>query len=114
QGLRPLILGSLAAAVAVPAFGLLSVEDASAYSTCEWREQSTRYILMNDCETDETLYVPHGYTVDGRGKTLTFLGEGEGDGDDTAIASDGGEMSIKNINIVLEDCSTGIYFNDAG
>lgn len=53
---------------AVAWFGALSA--ARAETDCEWLERgSTRY-LRGDCQTDETLLVPDGVTIDGRGHRI--------------------------------------------
>lgn len=46
---------------------------ARAGSDCDFIDTGDALILTDDCTTDETIVVPDGYTLDGRGNTITAV-----------------------------------------
>ena len=77
--------------------------------------------LVADCTTDTTIGVPDGYTLDGKGFTITAVDGPTGTSFDGAVVqNDGTAMNVKNLKIeggVPNNCVAafnGVAFMDAG
>ena len=69
MNLRKLIIMFGLAAVAV--LGFLSARPALAATDCTFTTSGTTMYLDADCTTDETIFIPDGFTLDGQGHTIT-------------------------------------------
>jgi len=49
-----------------------------AETDCQWQEAGSTRSLRGDCQTDETLLVPDGFTLDGRGHRITAVDPASG------------------------------------
>ena len=77
--------------------------------------------LVADCTTDTTIGVPDGYTLDGKGFTITAVDVPAGTSFDGAVVqNDGAAMNVKNLKIeggVPNNCVAifnGVAFMNAG
>ena len=65
-----LVLVAVAALLATLMLGRLPTEAAT---TCAFVINNASMTLQDDCQTDETIFVPHGLTLDGAGHTITAV-----------------------------------------
>lgn len=70
------------------AFGTLS-GTAVAASDCLFEDTGDTLVLQGDCTTDETIYVPDGYTLDGRHHSITAVDPAAGHFTGPVITNDG-------------------------
>lgn len=49
------------------------VQTAAAATNCSFETRGSTWLLKADCQTDQTLRIPDGFTLDGRGRSITAL-----------------------------------------
>jgi parallel beta-helix repeat protein len=74
-----------------------------AETDCQWQEVgSTRY-LRGDCQTDETLLVPDGFTLDGRGHRITAVDPASGAFAGAVVRNAGASAHVRRLLIDAGD-----------
>lgn len=95
---------------------------ASAVTDCSFTDTGSEWLLDGDCTTDETLFVPDGYTLDGQGNTITAVEGVSSVFNGAVVSNDGDEMHVTNVVITTDGLDTcaggddrlrGILFNEA-
>jgi parallel beta-helix repeat protein len=76
---------------------------AHAESDCEWLDVGTTRFLRADCETDQTLFVPDGFTLDGRGHRLTAVDPPDGAFSGAVVQNAGSRASVRRLVIDAGD-----------
>ena len=72
---------------------------ARAESDCQWLDVGTTRSLRADCQTDQTLFVPDGFTLDGRGHRLTAVDPPEGAFSGAVVQNAGNKASVRRLVI---------------
>lgn len=101
------------ALASVAAVGLLGFASAPALAVtdCTFTDSGTTRTLDADCTTDETIFVPNGFTLDGRGNAITAV-DPAGDHFTGGVIENAGSVArVKNL-IVSTDSLTNVC--DAG
>lgn len=79
-------------------FGIIALP-AYAVTDCTFTTSGTTMNLDSDCTTDETIYVPDGYTLDGQNHTITAV-DPSGDSFKGGVIENGGSVAyVVNLNI---------------
>jgi hypothetical protein len=82
--------------------------------SCPADQMDQTITLTDDCDTDATLMVPDGYTLDGAGHTITAHAPLTG----AVVQNAGSEMHLRNLTVVGNPDGTavdyGVVFDDAG
>jgi hypothetical protein len=114
----------LCAAIAplVVCFALVAADAARA--DCTFRTLGKTLILEADCETNGTVWIPDGFTMDGRGRTITAVETTPGGWKGAVVQAEGTSANVKNLTIATDDLAcackagadrlAGIRFDGAG
>jgi parallel beta-helix repeat protein len=83
-------------------FGLVAglggfASSASAATTCVFTQVGDRMRLVADCQTDSTLFVPNGVTLDGRGHRITAVDPPGGSFSGAIVRNAGAQASVQNL-----------------
>lgn len=70
---------------------------------CEFREIGTAWFLEDDCETESTIMIPEGITLDGRGKTITAIETMPGGWTGAVVQTAGSRATVRHVTITTED-----------
>ena len=113
----------LLVALAIPATAFAAPFGSSGHGTCTFttNAKAKTMSLVADCTTDTTIGVPDGYTLDGKGFTITAVDGPSGASFEGAVVeNDGTAMNVKNLKIeggVPNNCVAvfnGVAFMNAG
>ena len=99
---RLIPLSALAACLslaAAAAGSLTPTAGAALASTCVFNTSGTTMTLAGSCQTDETIYVPDGFTLDGAGHTITAVDPVGGDFRGAVVQNEGETAYVKNLKI---------------
>ncbi len=100
--MKRLIMMLLLVALAIPATAFAAAFGSSGHGTCTFttNDKTKTMALVADCTTDTTIGVPDGYTLDGKGLTITAVDGPTGTAFDGAVVqNDGTAMNVKNLKI---------------
>ena len=86
----------LASAVAVAIPGL-----AAATTTCSFTTVGTTMKLNGNCTTDVTILIPDGFTLDGRGRTITAVDPTGGHFLGAVVLNGGSSANVKNLTVTV-------------
>lgn len=75
---------------------------ASATTDCTFTISGTVMNLDSDCTTDQTIFVPDGWTLDGNGKTITAVDPPAGSFLGAVIKNEGAVANVKNLSITTD------------
>ncbi len=109
--MKRLIMMLLLVALAIPATAFAAF-GSSDDGTCAFttNAKTKTVTLVADCTTDTTIGVEDGYTLDGKGFTITAVDASSGASFEGAVVqNDGAAMNVKNLKIeggVRNDCTT--------
>lgn len=81
----------------------LSGRDSEAVTTCTFTAAGTTMTLDADCQTDTTILVPDGMTLDGAGHTITALDPAGGHFKAAVVRNGGASASIVNVTITTSN-----------
>lgn len=76
---------------------------ASDADSCAFRARGSTWRLTADCQTDRTLVVPDGYTLDGAGHTVRAVDPPGGSFEGAVVRNGGSEAHVRNLRIVATD-----------
>jgi hypothetical protein len=79
--------------------GLLSASAVHAESTCDFAREGNTLRLLSDCETDETLMIPDGLTLDGQGHRIVAVDPPGGGFAGAVVRSAGTEAYLRRLVI---------------
>ncbi|HEX6244568.1 MAG TPA: right-handed parallel beta-helix repeat-containing protein [Polyangiales bacterium] len=86
--------------VAAVWFGVpLGAPVAHAETDCEWLQLGNTHYLRADCQTDETLLVPDGTTLDGRGHRITAVDPPGGAFGGAVVRNEGASAHVRKLVI---------------
>lgn len=77
----------------------LSVPSAFATTDCQFTTTGTTMALENDCTTDETIFVPDGFTLDGQQHTMTAIDPPSGHFVGAVVKNQGTTAHVKRLGI---------------
>jgi uncharacterized protein len=81
-------------------------------SRCAFAKSGTVMTLLDDCQTDETIGVPGGWTLDGAGHTITAVDPDGGHFVGGVIANEGVVAHVRNVTVTARDladvCDPGV------
>ena len=100
--MKRLIMMLLLVALAIPATAFAAPFGSSGHGTCAFttNDKTKTMSLVADCTTDTTIGVPDGYTLDGKGFTITAVDGPTGASFEGAVVqNDGTAMNVKNLKI---------------
>jgi hypothetical protein len=78
---------------------------------CAFTTKNATMTLNADCTTSTTIKVPNGYTLDGKGRTITAVDPSGAAFNGAVVQNDGATMNVKNLTIdgasnpAAEDCN---------
>lgn len=104
-------MNKLLALIFLPLVFLAFTSNAYAATTCTFTTVGTTMTLDSDCTTDETIFVPDGFTLDGAHNTITALDPAGGHFTGAVIANGG---SVAHITRVIVDTLALSDVCDAG
>ncbi len=87
----------LAFALAVGTLASLGVPGAGATTDCTFTTSGTTMKLDGDCTTDDTIIIPDGFTLDGRGHTITAVDPAGGHFTGAVVQAGGSTAHITNL-----------------
>jgi hypothetical protein len=93
-----LLLAAVVAGVAA-----LQAGAASSANNCTFTTKGTTMSLNGNCTTDSTLLVPNGYTLDGKGKTITGVDPVGGHFTGAVVANAGSTANVKNLTVTVSN-----------
>jgi hypothetical protein len=93
--------------VAVFVASLVMVSPALAATTCSFTDDaaSMTMTLNGNCTTDTTIDIPDGYTLDGKGYTITAVDPPAGHFTGAVVANEGTNASVKNLTVTTAGLS---------
>ncbi len=111
--------------VVVMLYGL-GTQKAHAATDCVFETRGSTWLLQADCQTDQTLSVPDGFTLDGRGHRITALDPAGGHFLGAIVRNAGATAHVRNLTLdtttlanvcdpvtPVDDRLRGIYFEAA-
>lgn len=84
---------------------VLAVSSLSSAATCNFSTNTTTKIesLLNDCETSSTIAIPDGYTLDGKGHTITASLDSTGSFSGSAVITNtSGAVTVTVKNVIVD------------
>lgn len=78
---------------------------------CSFTEENTSLYLAGDCDTEETILIPDGFTLDGRGYTITAVDPFNGHFLGAVVTNQGTTAHVKNLIVTAflnSFCDDGI------
>jgi len=91
--------------------GYTILNKAVAASSCDFATTDTTMTLQSDCETDSTIFVPEGMTLDGRGHTIAAVDPTGGHFTGAVIKNLGSVAHVENVRVTAHDlanvCDSG-------
>ncbi|MBI4129963.1 hypothetical protein HY468_01455 [Candidatus Roizmanbacteria bacterium] len=94
---RKKILGISACVFSIALFAVVGT--ANAATTCTFTTVGTTMNLDADCTTDATILVPDGFTLDGKGHTITAVDPAGDHFRGAVVANDGTTAHVKNLTV---------------
>ena len=76
---------------------LLTAQSASAVNNCNFLVTSKKWTLQGPCQTDETIVVPKGFTLEGQGFKITAKDPAGGNFQGAIITNGGSGLNISNL-----------------
>jgi hypothetical protein len=116
------LIAALLGVVGLALAGIASA-GASPAAACAFTMKNATMTLNADCTTSTTVTVPNGYTLDGKGHTITVVDPASGAFNGAVVANGGSVMNVTNLTIegvsspAAEDCNrvfNGVAFTAAG
>lgn len=89
--------------VLVAAIFVIVPYSVSAATDCTFTTKGNTMKLDGDCTTDETILVPEGMTLDGKGHTITAVDPDSGHFTGAIIQNGGSEANVKNVKLATSD-----------
>jgi len=80
---------------------LVWVPGVSAVNDCDFTTNGSTMTLNNDCTTDATILIPDGFTLDGKGHTITGVDPAAGHFVGAVVQNGGGEAYVKNLVVTV-------------
>ena len=99
----------LAAGFALAVGGLSSV--ALGADNCTFGGTGDVWVLEGDCTTDTTIYIPDGYTLDGRGHAITAVDPPLGHFSGAVISNGGDSAYVTDVVVQAQDLSIFCHTN---
>lgn len=78
---------------------LLAPQPALAANDCVLNDTGSALILQGDCETDETIFIPDGYTLDGNGYAMTAVDPVGDHFRGAVVANEGATAHVTNLTV---------------
>jgi hypothetical protein len=93
--------GSVLMALAIAGSAVLigPVDEASALTDCVFTPGPATLTLTVNCQTDTTILIPNGFTLDGNGKTITAVDPVGGHFRGAVVKNAGVEAHVKNLGV---------------
>ena len=101
----------------------LTLASSATTTACAFTISGNVMTLLADCETDHTILVPDGFTLDGAGNTITAVDPAGDHFRGAVVMNDGDEAYVKSVEIMAsglanvcdggDDRLRGILFDDA-
>jgi len=86
-------------AIALAAGVLLSTSAVQASTTCTFTTSSSTMKLNANCTTDQTILIPNGFTLDGKGFTITAVDPPGGHFVGAVVKNAGANAKVKNLTV---------------
>lgn len=88
-------------ALAAVAAGIAAFQAGSAWSAtdCTFTTKGSTMSLNANCTTDSTILVPNGFTLDGKGKTITAVDPAGGHFTGAVVSNAGSSANVKNLTV---------------
>jgi parallel beta-helix repeat protein len=78
---------------------LLSTTAVLASTTCTFTTSSSTMKLNANCTTDQTILIPNGFTLDGKGHTITAIDPAGGNFKGAVVKNAGANAKVKNLTV---------------
>lgn len=108
-GMRSRIRLVLALGFVLATTWVVGVPAAGAATDCVFLTSGTTMTLQGDCTTDETLFIPDGFTLNGDGHTITAVDPPAGTFTGAVLKNAGSTAHVTNVTVTADDLAVACH-----